>query len=209
MIHPREQLIRDLCSPECAGRRSGTPGGRAARGLVVRAMREAGLDPFEQAVEGCGGANVLAKIPGDDPRWVVVGGAVLISSAWILNSMASSLTVLYIGAALGGIGTGCVYGTCVGNALKWFPGRRGLAAGITAAGFGAGAAVTIIPISNMIRTAGYEQAFLFFGTLQGVIVLVMSALMRKAPPQLSAGAKVKASLSARDYSPGEIGRAHV
>src|ERR1700680_463526 len=61
--------------------------------------------------------------------------------------------------ALGGIGTGCVYGTCVGNALKWFPGRRGLAAGITAAGFGAGAAITIGPIAALINSAGYEQAF--------------------------------------------------
>ena len=74
------------------------------------------------------------------PRGVVLGGAVLVAAAWALNSVASSLPVLYIGAALGGIGTGCVYGTCVGNALKWFPGRRGLAAGITAAGFGAVAA---------------------------------------------------------------------
>lgn len=143
------------------------------------------------------------------PRWVVVVGAVLVAVAWVLNSMASSLLMLYIGAALGGIGTGCVYGTCVGNALKWFPGRRGLAAGITAAGFGAGAAVTIVPISNMIRTEGYEQAFLFFGIVQGVIVLAMAGLMRRAPAQLSAGAKAKASLSARDYSPSEVLRSPV
>ena len=39
------------------------------------------------------------------------------------------------GAIVGGIGAGSVYGTCVGNALKWFPDRRGLAAGATAAGF--------------------------------------------------------------------------
>src|ERR1700738_1662028 len=77
------------------------------------------------------------------PRWVVIGGAFLIAAAWVLNSAASSLPVLYLGAALGGIGTRCVYGTCVGNALKWFPGRRGLAAGITAAGFCAGAGLPI------------------------------------------------------------------
>jgi OFA family oxalate/formate antiporter-like MFS transporter len=75
------------------------------------------------------------------PRWVVLGGAVLVAIAWVINSGASSLPVLYFAAAVGGIGTGCVYGTCVGNALKWFPGRRGLAAGITASGFGAGAAI--------------------------------------------------------------------
>ena len=47
---------------------------------------------------------------------------------------------------VGGIGAGAVYGTCVGNALKWFPDKRGLAAGITAAGFGAGSALTVAPI---------------------------------------------------------------
>ena len=87
---------------------------------------------------------------------VLVGG-VLVGIAWLMNSVASSLPVLYFAAALGGIGTGCVYGTCVGNALKWFPGRRGLAAGITASGFGAGAALTIVPIAHMIESSGYEQ----------------------------------------------------
>jgi OFA family oxalate/formate antiporter-like MFS transporter len=138
------------------------------------------------------------------PRWVVAGGGVLVAVAWLLNSVASSLGLLYAGAVLGGIGTGCVYGTCVGNALKWFPGRRGLAAGVTAAGFGAGAALTIVPISNMIKTAGYEQAFLFFGILQGAIVLVMAGAMRSAPAQLVAAGKARVSQSARDYSPGEV-----
>ena len=143
------------------------------------------------------------------PRWVVAGGAILVATAWGINSIASSLVMLYLGAILGGVGTGCVYGTCVGNALKWFPGRRGLAAGITASGFGAGAAVTIIPISNMIKSSGYEQTFLFFGILQGAIVLAMSGLMRKAPAQLVASGKAKASHSARDYSPAEVLRSPV
>jgi OFA family oxalate/formate antiporter-like MFS transporter len=65
--------------------------------------------------------------------------------AWALNSVASSLPMLYFAAAVGGVGAGAVYGTCVGNALKWFPNRRGLAAGLTAAGFGAGSAATVVP----------------------------------------------------------------
>ena len=59
-----------------------------------------------------------------------IGGGILVGIAWVLNSIADSLPILYFAAAIGGIGTGCVYGTCVGNALKWFPGRRGLAAGL-------------------------------------------------------------------------------
>src|ERR1700736_4738630 len=137
------------------------------------------------------------------PRWVVIGGAVLVAVAWVINSGASSLPVLYFAAAIGGIGTGCVYGTCVGNALKWFPGRRGLAAGITAAGFGAGAAITIGPISKMINSSGYEQAFLFFGLLQGAIVFVMAWGMLVAPPALIA-AKVRPNQTAYGYKPSEV-----
>ena len=137
------------------------------------------------------------------PKWVVLGGGILVALAWTLNSTASSLTVLYFAAALGGVGTGCVYGTCVGNALKWFPGRRGLAAGITASGFGAGAALTIVPILNMIKSSGYEQAFLFFGLLQGGIVFVIAWLLLAPPPQLVA-AKVKPNQTARGYTPAEV-----
>jgi OFA family oxalate/formate antiporter-like MFS transporter len=142
------------------------------------------------------------------PRWVVLGGGILVGIAWVLNSVASSLAVLYFAAAIGGVGTGCVYGTCVGNALKWFPGRRGLAAGITAAGFGAGAAITIVPILHMITTSGYEQAFLFFGLLQGGIVFVVSWLLMAPPAQLVA-AKVKANQTARGYTPTEVLRSPV
>src|SRR5579871_1107770 len=76
------------------------------------------------------------------PKIVVLVGGVLVGIAWVLNSFATSLAELYVAAAFGGIGAGAIYGTCVGNALKWFPRRRGLAAGLTAAGFGAGSALT-------------------------------------------------------------------
>ena len=137
------------------------------------------------------------------PRWVVMVGAFLVAIAWSVNSVASTLPMLYFAAAIGGIGTGCVYGTCVGNALKWFPGRRGLAAGITAAGFGAGAAITIGPIAAMIKGSGYEHAFLVFGLIQGGIVFVMSWGLQVAPASLQA-AKVKADQTAHGYTPAEV-----
>ncbi|HYL72073.1 MAG TPA: oxalate/formate MFS antiporter [Candidatus Dormibacteraeota bacterium] len=107
------------------------------------------------------------------PRMMIVGGGVLCGIAWALNSVAGSLGMFYFAAVLGGIGAGAVYGTCIGNAVKWFPGRRGLAAGITAAGFGAGSAATIIPIAHMIKNSGYEQTFLTFGLFQGIVVVVV------------------------------------
>jgi OFA family oxalate/formate antiporter-like MFS transporter len=113
------------------------------------------------------------------PRIVVCFGGVMIALAWVLNSQATSLPLLYLAAVIGGIGAGSVYGTCVGNALKWFPHRRGLAAGATAAGFGAGAAVTVVPIAKMIATSGYQDAFLYFGLGQGIIVVLLSFFLRK------------------------------
>jgi OFA family oxalate/formate antiporter-like MFS transporter len=111
------------------------------------------------------------------PRLVVLVGGILCGIAWAMNAYADSLMFLYVAAAVGGAGAGAVYGTCVGNALKWFPDRRGLAAGLTAAGFGAGSAVTIIPISAMIKSGGYESTFLYFGIGQGVIVVALSLIL--------------------------------
>jgi MFS transporter, OFA family, oxalate/formate antiporter len=119
------------------------------------------------------------------PRPVIAGGALLAGAGWVLNAYADSLPLLYFAAIVSGLGAGCVYGTCVGNALKWFPDRRGLAAGLTAAGFGAGAAVTVIPIASMIQSSGYEHTFLFFGILQGVCIFLISLVMVK--PRLPKG----------------------
>src|SRR5476649_173300 len=104
------------------------------------------------------------------PRIVVMIGGILVALGWSLDSAAATLPVLYAAAIISGIGAGAVYGTCVGNALKWFVGRRSLAAGLTAAGFGMGSALTIIPISAVIKASGYESAFLYFGLGQGLVV---------------------------------------
>jgi MFS transporter, OFA family, oxalate/formate antiporter len=139
------------------------------------------------------------------PRPVVLVGGLLCGLGWVMNSYASNLTMLYIAAAVSGIGAGAVYGTCVGNALKWFPDRRGLAAGLTAAGFGAGSALTIVPISAMIKSSGYEAAFLYFGIGQGVIVFLISLFLSRAPEHKkgeSPAAKVQQSR--REYKPSEV-----
>lgn len=116
------------------------------------------------------------------PRPVVLFGGLLCALGWVINAYAATLPMLYVGAAVSGVGAGAVYGTCVGTALKWFPDRRGLAAGLTAAGFGAGSAATIIPISSMIASRGYADTFLYFGIGQGLVVILL-ALMMARPPQ--------------------------
>jgi len=142
------------------------------------------------------------------PRIVVMVGGVLCGLGWVINSYADSLTMLYVGAAVGGIGAGAVYGTCVGNALKWFPDKRGLAAGLTAAGFGAGSALTIIPISAFIKSSGYEAAFFYFGIGQGLIVFLLSWFLTKAPDakKITGATEAKVQQTRREYGPGEMVR---
>ena len=141
------------------------------------------------------------------PRIVVMGGGILAGIGWIINAYADTLTLLYIGGAIGGVGAGAVYGTCVGNALKWFPDRRGLAAGLTAAGFGAGSALTVVPISAYIHNHGYEAAFLYFGVGQGLIIFVLSWFLARAPEstKLAAGSST-VQQTRRNYTPGEMVR---
>ena len=124
------------------------------------------------------GAIVDRLGPARGPRLAIAAGAVLVGAGWVANAFAESLAVLYIGAAISGIGAGAIYATCVGNAVKWFPDRRGLAVGLTAAGFGAGAALTVIPIRMTIAGAGYQQAFLWFGIGQAVVLAAVAALLR-------------------------------
>jgi len=139
------------------------------------------------------------------PRWIVVIGGLLCGIAWSINSVADSLPMLYFAAALGGIGAGGVYGTCIGNALRWFPGRRGLAAGLTAAGFGAGSALTIVPIANMIKVSGYQHTFLTFGLIQGIVVVVLGFLILVPPPSLmTAPSKLAPGASRLQAKPMEM-----
>ncbi|BAN26620.1 major facilitator superfamily MFS_1 [Caballeronia insecticola] len=143
------------------------------------------------------------------PRPVVMGGAICAAIGWVIDAHATTLMHLYIAAVVAGIGAGCVYGTCVGTALKWFPDKRGLAAGLTAAGFGAGAAVTVIPISNMIQRSGYEHAFMFFGIFQGVCIFLLALmLVRPNPPKGIVPAKRIVSTKI-DYTTGQMVRAPI
>jgi len=142
------------------------------------------------------------------PRPVVLGGGLLCAIGWVMNAFADSLGLLYVAAAISGIGAGAIYGTCVGNALKWFPDRRGLAVGLTVASFGAGSALTILPITMVIDSRGYEAAFLYFGLGQGLIAMALGLgledpnkllprVVTPAPPQ-------HLRQASRDYTPAEV-----
>jgi OFA family oxalate/formate antiporter-like MFS transporter len=139
------------------------------------------------------------------PRKLLISGGVLASLGWIINACTSSLSFLYAAQVLAGCGSGIVYSISMGSALKWFPDRRGLAAGLIAAAFGAGAAATVRPVRWTIAHHGYEHAFLWFGIGQGLVIILAALIMRfprigEAP----APAQSRVLQSSRDYTPVEM-----
>ena len=144
------------------------------------------------------------------PKIVVFICGIFCALGWYMTSKATSLgglTGYYAAMIICGIGAGGVYGTCVGNALKWFPDKRGLAAGLTAAGFGIGSAFTVEPIQDMIQARGFQDTFLIYGVAQGAIICLLAFfLFSPKPGQVppAGAANTSNAQSRRSFEPGEI-----
>jgi OFA family oxalate/formate antiporter-like MFS transporter len=143
--------------------------------------------------------------PDRGPRITIGGGGVLTALGWIIMGSANSLHLLYIGGAVTGLGAGFVYTTGVGIAVKWFKDHRGLAAGLVAAGFGAGAVLTVIPIRMMITARGYQATLFWFGLIQGGAVLIAAQFIRgPRPGEVPAVGNAKVQQSSYSYKPSEV-----
>lgn len=139
--------------------------------FTIFILLETWLVPFEGYLVDRLGARLIVSV-----------GGLLVGLGWVGSGVAHSLGALYAWYALGGLGAGAVYGACVGTALKWFPDRRGLAAGLTAGAYGFGTALTVLPINRMIASSGYQAAFITWGIIQGIVVIVTAQFML-APPR--------------------------
>jgi OFA family oxalate/formate antiporter-like MFS transporter len=115
------------------------------------------------------------------PRLMITLAGGLVAVGWVGAGFANSLPALYVVYAIGGIGAGAVYGGCVGLAMKWFPDRRGLCVGFVAGSYGFGTALTTLPISYLIDHRGYRTAFILFGAIQGLVVLISAQFLRMPP----------------------------
>ncbi|HEX3502111.1 MAG TPA: oxalate/formate MFS antiporter [Xanthobacteraceae bacterium] len=143
------------------------------------------------------------------PRLLISLGAILSGGSWVLASGASNLWMLYLTyGIIGGFGTGIIYVGIIGLMVRWFPDRRGLAAGLAAAGYGFGAFFTSFPIDSMIKNSGHEHTLLVWGIIQGVIGIAAAQGLRMPPESAQTAAPaataISAQQSARSYSPTEM-----
>src|SRR5579884_4043738 len=117
------------------------------------------------------------------PRVFLTVAGVMCATGWAGMGQAHTLPELYALYSLAGIGAALVYCSSIGMGLKWFPDKRGLAAGLIAAGFGSGAALFIPFIAQMLRTRGYQAAFLYTGVLEGVLIICAAQFLRNPDHQ--------------------------
>jgi len=147
------------------------------------------------------------------PRPIMVIAGVLVAIGWVGAGKATTVTQLVVVYTIGGVGAGIVYGGTIGNALKWFPDRRGLCVGITSGAYGLGTALTVSAIASMIKSSGYAHTFIVWGIAQGMVVIMAALVMENPPPDWRPALEgvertrpVKVRTSGREMSPWQMMR---
>ena len=142
------------------------------------------------------------------PRGFISAAGLLCGLGWAGLGYVTTLPMLYALYCLAGVGAAFVYSGSIGSALKWFKDRRGLAAGIMAAGFGGGTALFIPFISSMIASRGYQAAFIATGLFQGLVIVVVAQFLRHPPREAETQAKPAAAgvsqVGRRHFTTGEM-----
>jgi MFS transporter, OFA family, oxalate/formate antiporter len=138
------------------------------------------------------------------PRGFITAAGLLCGLGWAGMGYASSLPMLYVFYCAAGTGAAFVYSGCIGSALKWFKDKRGLAAGIMAAGFGGGTALFIPIISSLLKSDGYQQTFLISGLIQGVVIVVAAQFLRHPPAEKPVASAVGAKVARQHFTTPEM-----
>jgi OFA family oxalate/formate antiporter-like MFS transporter len=140
------------------------------------------------------------------PRGFITVAGLLCGLGWAGMGYATSLPMLYVLYCAAGTGAAFVYSGSIGGALKWFKERRGLAAGIMAAGFGGGTALFIPVITWMLSNKGYQQTFLATGIFQGLVIAIVAQFLRHPPAATStdAGKAAAAQIGRKQFTTLEV-----
>src|SRR5438270_891396 len=91
---------------------------------------------------------------------------------------------------------------------RWW--QLGAGIGATAGAYGLGTALTVLPIQRMIDASGYRAAFIVWGVVQAVVVLVAAQFLTAPsaswtpPGRAQAGGRTRVPQSAVSRTPGEM-----
>lgn len=115
-------------------------------------------------------------------KTTIIAGGLMFTIGLFLSGYVSQVSMLYLTySALAGIGGGIIYAGNIGNTVKFFPDKRGLAAGLCAAGYGAGAMLMAPIASALIINYGVLNTFQILGTAFFFIIAICIMFIKKAP----------------------------
>lgn len=157
------------------------------------------LSQVIQAGSQPGGGFFVDKFGPKVPLFVA---GIMVLVGWAFMGQVTSIPMLYVLYTLAGAGVGIVYGIAMNTANRWFPDKRGLASGFTAAGYGLGVLPFLPLISGVLSTRGVGPAFAYTGAIEGVIILIIAMLI-KFPGQQQ-GVKKTPVITERDFTTSEM-----
>lgn len=118
---------------------------------------------------------------GGAKKAIFIGGT-MFGLGFILSGLATAPWMLYITyGVLAGLGQGIVYSSTIGNTVKLFPDKRGLATGIVTAGYGGGT-IVIAPLANALITgSGVQSAMMVLGSAFLIVILGAAFFVNACP----------------------------
>lgn len=169
-------------------------------GISLAAVQTAfTLSQVIQAVSQPGGGFFVDKF---GPKGTLMVGGAMVLVGWAFMGQAETAPALYALYTLAGGGVGVVYGIAMNTANRWFPDKRGLASGFTAAGYGLGVLPFLPLISGMLKTRGVGPAFEYTGLIEGLMIIAI-ALVIKFPGQQN-GVKEAKVVTEKDFTSAQM-----
>ena len=137
------------------------------------------------------------------PKFPGIVGGLMVLTGWSFMGQVDSIPALYALYTLAGAGVGIIYGIAMNTANRWFPDKRGLASGFTAAGYGLGVLPFLPLISGMLKSEGVGSAFMYTGIIQGILIMVIACFI-KFPGQQKGGVKKVVVATEKDFTSAEM-----
>lgn len=120
------------------------------------------------------------------PRKAGLCGAALFLTGNLITAIGihvEHISLVYIGYGIfGGLGLGISYISPVSALQKWFPDRRGVAAGLAVSGFGAGSIVMAKIPDPLSGAVGLPLTFVILGLAYFVVMVCCAFVFRVPPP---------------------------
>jgi MFS family permease len=161
------------------------------------------------------GGQLLPKL---GPKKLGILGGVILGAGWMLASQSSSIMMLAVCyGAIGGGGVGLAYGVPLAVSGRWFPDKRGLALGLTLAGFGGSPFVSANVAAALIKNPGVGpmMTFMYLGLAFLIIVCICFIPYRYprdgwkpagwTPPAAAAGSATDMDISGMTKTPAFYG----